>query len=385
MISRESNDEAKERATRNLRKNGMDAEYGRLTAQKNGKYINPYSTEDGFELLYLAKKYNQRGEEYKAKKCISALQNTATNAGRFVQVMGAIKQTSPELYVASLVDELSSFYQRNVDTQIKNPIIKAWISEVEKKGGVENLLSPEEYMVMESLVTEAFKIDDTDSAEYKQRIALANKIIADKMPKKIGEQLMNARKLAMLLDTTTLIKNIVTPIVGHPVNLATTAVGSFYDKIISDMSTYDGKKLDRTVANTSWKDKADIKQFTNEAVKRAILENKLGITTQDGANLDYQRDLFNSNNVVGRVGNRIGKAVYGGMSIPDEAFHARYFEGYLKSVMRANNVTEPTAEMIANATKEANRLTYKDKNSRIYKRLKSINAISWYNIPISKF
>ena len=372
MISRESNADAKERALENLRTKGVDEEYGRLTAQNNGKYINKSSTESDFELAVMAKMYMDRGEQSKARNCMAALQETATNSGRHLQAMSAIKYSSPELYTLSLIDELSRVYKENVNSQIKDPAIRAWISEVEKKGGVENLLSPEEYMVMESLITEAFKIDDTNSDEYKQRIALANKIIADKMPRKIGEQLMNARKLSMLLKTTTLIKNVITPSIGHPVKLATTAVGSFYDKLISDMTTYDGKKVDRTVANLTMEDRKNIQPFINKEVKRAILENKLGITTQDGANIDYQRDLFNSNNVVGRVGNRIGKAVYGGMSIPDAAFHARYFEGYLQSVMRANNVTEPTAEMIANATKEANARTYKNKNSRIYRARKTV-------------
>ena len=371
-ISRETNADAKERALTTLQTKGVNEEYGRLTAQKNGKYINPYSTEDGFELVTMAEMYMQQGEKYKAVECMAAYQETATNAGRFMQASSAIKYSSPELYTLSLVNELSRYYKQNVDAKIKNPMVKAWIREVEKKGGVENLLSPEEYMVMESLVTEAFKQPDTDSAEYKQRIALANKIIADKMPRKVGEQLMSARKLSMLLSPKTLIKNIISPTIGHPVNLATTAVGSFYDTIISDMTTYDGKKLDRTVANLTREDRKDIQPFIDKAVERAKLENKLGITTQDGANLEYQRDPFNPDTMLGKYGNRLTKAIYGTLNVSDQIFFARYFEGYLKSVMRANNVTEPTAEMIANATKEADRLTYKNKNSRLYQGSRAI-------------
>ena len=372
MISRESNADAKERALENLRTKGVDEEYGRLTAQNNGKYINKSSTESDFELAVMAKMYMDRGEQSKARECMSALQETATNSGRHLQAMSAIKYSSPELYTLSLIDELSKCYKENVNSRIKDPMIKAWISEVEKKGGVENLLSPEEYMVMESLVTEAFKLPDTDSAEYKQRIALANKIIADKMPRKIGEQLMKARKLSMLLSPKTLIKNIISPTIGHPVNLATTAVGSFYDTLISDMTTYDGKKLDRTVANLTREDRDAIQPFIDKAVERAKLENRLGITTQDGANLEYQRDPFDPNTVLGKYGNRLTKAIYGTLNVSDQIFFARYFEGYLKSVMRANNITEPTAEMIANATKEADRLTYKNKNSRLYQQSKKV-------------
>lgn len=366
MISRETNADAVNRAKENLLNKGVDKEYERLTAQKDGRYTNVYSTEDGFELAAMAKFYKQQGEKDKARECMSALQETGTNSGRFVQSLAAIKMSSPDLYTLTLIDELSKCYKENVNSKIKDPMVKAWISEVEKKGGVENLLSPEEYMVMESLVTEAFKIDDTDSAEYKQRIALANKIVADKMPRKIGEQLMSARKLSMLLSPRTLLKNKLSAYAGHPINLATTSIGSLYDAIISDMTKYNGEKLGRTMGNITRTERDDIQPFIDKAVERAKLENKLGISTQDGANLEYQRDPFNPDTVLGKYGNSLTKAVYGRLNISDQKFYARYFEGSLKYQMRANNVTEPTAEMIAIATHEADVRTYKNKNSRLY-------------------
>ena len=368
MISRESNEDAVKKAIENLQAKGVDEEFGRLTAQKDGRYINAYSTEDGFELAAMANFYKQHGDIHKARECMSALQETATNSGRFVQSMAAIKMSSPELYAMSLIDELSKYYNKNVNSRIKDPIIKAWISEVEKKGGVENLLSPEEYMVMESLVTEAFKIDDTDSDGYKQRIALANKIVADKIPKKIGEQLMSARRLSMLLNPKTLVKNVVTPIIGHPINLATASVGSVYDALVTNMYKYDGEKIGRTMGNITKAERKNIQPFIDKAVERAKLENKLGITTQDGANLEYQRDPFNSDSIIGKVSNRLAKATYGKYNTPDQYFYARYFEGSLTYQMRANNVSEPTAEMIAIATADADAQTYKNKNSRLYKQ-----------------
>ena len=381
MISRESNEDAVKKAIENLQSKGVDEEFGRLTAQKDGKYINAYSTEDGFELAAMANFYNQIGDKKKARECMAALQETATNSGRFVQSMAAIKMSSPELYATSLIDQLSKYYKKNVDSRIKDPIIKAWISEVEKKGGVENLLSPEEYMVMESLVTEAFKIKDTDSDAYKQRIALANKIVADKMPKKIGEQLMGARRLSMLLNPKTLVKNVVTPIIGHPINLATASVGSVYDALVTNMYKYDGEKLGKTVGNITKAERKDIQPFIDKAVERAKLENRLGITTQDGANLEYQRDQFNSDSIIGKVSNRLAKDTYGKYNTPDQYFYARYFEGSLQYQMRANNVSEPTAEMIAIATADADAQTYKNKNSRIYQQsMKIVNMLNQVDI-----
>lgn len=377
MISRKSNAESVKKAIENLETKGVTEEYGRLTAQKDGRYINVYSTEDGFELAAMANYYNQQGDIHKARECMAALQETATNSARAVQSMAAIKMSSPDLYAMSLIDELSKAYKKTVDSRIKDPIIKAWISEVEKKGGVENLLSPEEYLVMESLVTEAFKIDDTDSDAYQQRIALANKIVADKMPKKMGEQLMNARKLSMMLSVKSLVRNVVTPTIGHTVNLAKSSVGSVLDSIVTDMYTYNGEKLGKTMGNITKAERKDIQPFINKAVEKAKLENRLGITTQDGANLEYQRDPFNSDSIIGKVGNRIAKTVYGTLNIPDQYFYARYFEGSLQYQMRANNVNEPTAEMIAIATRDANEHTYKNKNSRLYK--KSMEIINMLN------
>ena len=381
MISRKSNADSVKKAIENLETKGVDEEYGRLTAQKDGKYINAYSTEDGFELAAMANFYNQIGDIHKARECMSALQETATNSGRFVQSMAAIKMSSPELYATSLIDELSKYYKKTVDSRIKDPIIKGWISEVEKKGGVENLLSPEEYMVMESLLTEAFKIDDTDSDGYKQRIALANKIVADKMPKKIGEQLMNARRLSMMLSAKALVKNVATPIIGHPVNLAKSSVGSVLDSIVTDMYTYKGEKLGKTIGNITKEERKNIQPFINKAVERAKLENRLGITTQDGANLEYQRDSFNSNSIIGKVSNGLAKGVYGNLGVNDQRFFARYFEGSLQYQMRANNVSEPTAEMIAIATKDANDQTYKNKDSRVYQQsMKIIKLLNQVDI-----
>ena len=377
MISRKSNADSVKKAIENLKTKGVDEEYGRLTAQKDGKYINAYSTEDGFELAAMANFYNQIGDKKKARECMSALQETATNSGRFVQSMAAIKMSSPELYATSLIDELSKYYDKNVNSRIKDPTIKAWISEVEKKGGVENLLSPEEYLVMESLVTEAFKIPDTDSDAYKQRIALANKIVADKMPKKIGEQLTNARRLSMMLNLKTLIKNVATPMIGHPINLRTNDIGSVYDAIVTNMYKYNGEKLDRTIGNITEEERTKIQPFIDKAVERAKLENRLGITTQDGANLEYQHDPFNSNSIIGKVSNHLAKSAYGNLGVNDQRFFARYFEGSLQYQMRANNVSEPTAEMIAIATKDANDLTYKNKDSRIYKQ--SMKIIKFLN------
>lgn len=381
MISRKTNAESVKKAIENLETKGVDEEYGRLTAQKDGKYINVYSTEDGFELAAMAHFYKQQGDKDKARECMAALQETATNSGRFVQSMAAIKMSSPELYATSLIDQLSKYYKKNVDSNVNDPIIKAWISEVEKKGGVENLLSPEEYLVMESLITEAFKEPDTDSDAYKQRIALAEKIVADKMPKKIGEQLMNARRLSMMLNIKSLVRNVVTPTIGHTVNLAKSSVGSVLDSIVTDMYTYKGEKLDKTIGNITKAERKNIQPFIDKAVERAKLENRLGITTQDGANLEYQRDPFNSNSIIGKVGNRLAKAVYGTLSTCDQYFYARYFEGSLQYQMRANNVSEPTAEMIAIATRDANEHTYKNKNSRLYKQsMKIINFLNQVDI-----
>ena len=377
MISRKTNAESVKKAIENLETKGVDEEYGRLTAQKDGKYLNVYSTEDGFELAAMANFYNQIGDKHKARECMAALQETATNSGRFVQSMDAIKMSSPELYATSLIDQLSKYYKKNVDSNVNDPIIKAWISEVEKKGGVENLLSPEEYLVMESLITEAFKEPDTDSDAYKQRIALANKIVADKMPKKMGEQLMNARKLSMMLSVKSAVRNVLTPIIGHPVNLAKSSVGSVLDAIVTDMYTYKGEKLGKTMGNITKAERKDIQPFIDKAVEKAKLENRLGITTQDGANLEYQRDPFNSDSIIGKVGNRLAKTVYGTLNTSDQYFYARYFEGSLQYQMRANNVSEPTAEMIAIATRDANEQTYKNKNSRLYK--KSMEIINMLN------
>lgn len=377
MISRKTNAESVKKAIENLKTKGVNEEYGRLTAQKDGKYLNAYSTEDGFELAAMANFYNQIGDKKKARECMAALQETATNSGRFVQSMAAIKMSSPELYATSLIDQLSKYYKKNVDSNVNDPIIKAWISEVEKKGGVENLLSPEEYLVMESLITEAFKEPDTDSDAYKQRIALAEKIVADKMPKKIGEQLMNARKLSMMLSVKSANRNVLTPIIGHQVNLAKYSVGSVFDSIVTDMYTYKGEKLGKTMGNITKAERKDIQPFIDKAVERAKLENRLGITTQDGANLEYQRDPFNSDSIIGKVGNRLAKTVYGTLNTSDQYFYARYFEGSLQYQMRANNVSEPTAEMIAIATRDANEQTYKNKNSRLYK--KSMEIINKLN------
>ena len=377
MITRESNAETAKKAYNNIVKNGVDEEYKRLTAKKDGEYTNHYTHVNGVELSHIAQFYMQHGDVNKALECMGAAQDMATNSGRFLQVLGAIKASSPELYTLSLINELSKCYKKNVDSNVKDPLIKAWISEVEKKGGVENLLSPEEYMVMESLVTEAFKIKDTDNDGYEQRIALANKIVADKMPKKIGEQLMNARRLSMMLSAKALVKNVVTPIIGHPVNLAKSSVGSVLDSIVTDMYTYNGEKLGKTIGNITKAERKDIQPFIDKAVERAKLENRLGITTQDGANLEYQRDPFNSDSIIGKVGNRLAKGVYGTLNASDQYFYARYFEGSLQYQMRANNVNEPTAEMIAIATRDANEQTYKNKNSRIYK--KSMEIVNLFN------
>ena len=377
MITRESNAETAKKAYNNIVNNGVDEEYKRLTAKKDGEYTNHYTHVNGVELSHIAQFYMQHGDVNKALECMGAAQDMATNSGRFLQVLGAIKASSPELYTLSLIDELSKCYKKNVDSNVKDPLIKAWISEVEKKGGVENLLTPEEYLVMESLVTEAFKIKDTDNDGYEQRIALANKIVADKMPKKIGEQLMNARRLSMMLSAKALVKNVLTPIIGHPVNLAKYSVGSVLDSIVTDMYTYNGEKLGKTMGNITKAERKNIKPFIDKAVERAKLENRLGITTQDGANLEYQRDSFNSDSIIGKVGNRLAKAVYGTLNASDQYFYARYFEGSLQYQMRANNVNEPTAEMIAIATRDANEHTYKNKNSRLYK--KSMEIVNMLN------
>ena len=377
MISRKSNAESVKKAIENLETKGVDEEYGRLTAQNNGRYTNAQSPEDAFELAAMANFYKQQGNNDKARECMAALQETGTNTGRIVQSMAAIKMSSPELYSMSLIDQLSKAYDKLSNSRIKDPIIKAWISEVEKKGGVENLLSPEEYLVMESLVTEAFKIDDTDSDAYKQRIALANKIVADKIPKKFGEQLTNARRLSMMLNLKTLVKNVATPMIGHPINLGTNSIGSVYDAIVTNMYKYDGEKLDRTIGNITDDERNKIQPFIDKAVERAKLENRLGITTQDGANLEYQRDPFNSDSIIGKISNRLAKIVYGNLSVNDQRFFARYFKGSLEYQMRANNVSEPTAEMIAIATKDANDMTYKNKDSRVYQQ--SMKIIKFLN------
>ena len=110
---------------------------------------------------------------------------------------------------------------------------------------------------------------------------------------------MNARKLSMMLNVKSLVRNVITPIIGHPIVLTKASVGSVLDSIVTDMYTYNGEKLGKTMGNITKAERKDIQPFIDAAVEKAKLENRLGITTLNSTLFSINSDekLANKLNV----------------------------------------------------------------------------------------
>lgn len=155
------------------------------------------------------------------------------------------------------------------------------------------------------------------------------------------------RYISMLLNPKTYIRNIIGNKAFARLEQANNFFATPMDKILSKKSNA------RTVSTLDW---AVWKKAAKEGAERAKTEIDLGVDTRmDKLKRDYPTTKFNSKTM-----QALDRWTQTAMRVPDRAAFEGTFESELASIMKSNNMTEPTDWMIDMATEAAEYRTFQD-------------------------
>jgi len=225
-------------------------------------------------------------------------------------------------------------------------------------------LTPEETSKINSLFNEIKGMEDGYDKTFK--IAEANKIVADKIPSKLGKQLSTVQTMSQLLNTKTAIRNIVGNAGFQALEIANTPQKILLDKIFSL-----GTK-ERTVFLTSPKE--GLKSF-KKGLGRGYKEAKKGVDIGFGSQFDLPTSTFKGNNMAGKIMKNLEKALSYELKVADRAFytmaHDKSLSNQVKSILKkqGKKITKEsmdsiaiTDEMLLNAHNEGLYSTFQDTN-----------------------
>ncbi len=301
------------------------------------------------------------------------LADKITNAAQNLQFASVIKALNPSTTVLSV-------YQRILDkarTEMSistDPSLQAAFNEMEKNNGF--TLSENERTMLELMINEANNYD-VDSDDYKLRMGLINTYIANKIPSSTQNKVTALRRLGMLANAKTLLRNPGANILLKPINDIATVFGSVIDKKLAKQTG---------IRTTGLIDKQSRKLAMREGVSEAKRDAALGINTSTMSsdfNFTMKTKVFNDNTWTGRMLNSINNSVQYLMDVGDRPFYNYYYQNSLQAQMKLNGVSEPTPTMIKIATDEALRETFKDTDNKFTKTAIQLrNALNQVTIPI---
>lgn len=310
-----------------------------------------FTAEDVAIGAILLERYQQNGDIEAAVDVVQKLADMGTEVGRAVQMYSIFQRLTPE---AMLI------YQQRKLNDIFKDISK-------KKTGKWVEANKDKFKLTENdskFITEQVEKAQQAETERQKQIELAKieSRINEKLPPERGQSIKAFRRIAMLFNPKTQIRNVVGNALIVPVNDVADIIGTKIDKAIA-------KKTG--VRTTNYSDYKAKWQGFKKGVTETIEDHKLGVrTSPTGSKYEFSfgGKSFNENtnlkavNYINNKLNAVENILNTVMSGGDRPFYEATFNNSLQGQMKANNVTTPTQEMIDIAVNEALSRTWNDDN-----------------------
>lgn len=343
---RQANEQTLENA-----KISLDEQGDKLIKQWERKTKN-FTAEDVAIGAILIERYQQQGDNESAVNVVQKLADMGTEVGRAVQMFSIFQRLTPE---AMLI-----YQQRKLNDVFKEVSQRKTGEWVEANKDKFKLTSEDSKFITEQVE----KAQQATSERQKQiELAQIESRINDKLPPSRGQTIKAVRRMAMLFNPKTQVRNIVGNALIIPVNDVADVIGTQIDKLIAKKTGV------RTTNNPNFKEKG---KGIKKGITEAIQDYKMGIRTEPSGSkyeFDFGGKSFNENtkskalnainNKLNGIENLLGAVMSGG----DRPFYEAAFNNSLQGQMKANNVTTPTTEMIDIAVNEALSRTWNDSNS----------------------
>lgn len=391
-----SNADTKARADAVLAKGQGAAikEYQNMLSQRD-----PAAVPLGYQL---AKQYIADGDSDSAVELLRGMSKELTASGQFSQAAAInLMQNDPMTalrYAQRSIDDLNASGAKELGRQWKD--FKLTDTEIE-----------------------AFKnISAGDSEAIAAAMQNVGNRLAKEYPVSLTQKLTEARRLGFLLNPRTQIRNIAANVAQMPVtgisDKVSAALQSLYAKTGKSTDFVQTKalhvdKTSRDVAEQVWnqvKDTIDgssaYEQPISDAVKNAevfklgegqqhnILANVPGVKKGAQA-LEALSQKFTGKNVFAQMSSEksvienVRQFTYGLLELGDAPFVKKSFTDSLANIAAANKITSAdqiTADMIAQATQDAMKATYKDDNAwtRLFSSIHKLGGVGEVVMPFTK-
>lgn len=330
----------------------LDSEGNSLITEWFAKDIKKATDEDVALGAVLIERYQQQGDYKSAVNVVQKLADIGTEAGRAVQMFSIFQRLSPEsmlIYQQKLLD--SAF------EDIKKKKTGEWVEQNKERFK----LTEEDTKFIYDQVEKAQQATD-EEAKQRELSKIENRI-NQKLPQEAGQAIKTLRRIAMLFNPKTQVRNVVGNSLIMPVNATADFIGTQIDKAIARKTG---------VRTTNYTNVADIGKGMKKGLKDAVTDYKTGTrTTESGSRFELELGAkpFNENtnskalNTINNKLNGINDLLSAVMSGGDRPFYEAAYRNSLEGQMKANNVTTPTQDMIDIAVNEALSRTWNDNNA----------------------
>ena len=350
-------------------KDRLDADPVKLTQEWWAKDIKKATDQDIALGAILLERYQAEGRLEEAVDVVEKLADIGTEAGRTVQMYSIFQRLTPE--------GMMIYQQRKLNSALETLTQKQtgkWVEQNKDKFK----LTEDDATFITAKVQEA----QNAPTERQKQIALAEieKRINDKLPPEAGQSIKAFRRIAMLFNPKTQVRNVVGNTTVMPLNYVTDLVSTAIDKAIARKTgvrttTLPSLKTIASGAKKGWNETWD--------------DYRKGIrTTPTGTKYEIQNNVknFNENtnskviNAVNRKLNNLDKLLSSVMEAGDRPFYEAAYQNSLQGQMKANGVTTPTQDMIDIASNVALSQTWQDNNNYTKAVLGIRNAMNALNI-----
>lgn len=273
--------------------------------------------------VLLTNYYKLTGDLAKQEMIWSKLSGYGTKYGQFIQALSMLKYMSPEAVANNFQSDLTYALEKMQDS--RDPAISRWIQDQMNVDQL-TLTDAERTWIME-MVDRASKLDP-DSHEYKVKMAQVYAYIANKIPKSFTNKLRTFRRLSMLANAKTQIRNVVSNIGALPVNILGDVGGSWLDKRLAKYTntrTQGNFRLQESIAGAK------------TGYQESLRDKRLGINTQNINAYEFQNgQTFNNKKLSGRILNKIEQWTNFGLDLGDRPFEQAYYNSALANIMALN-------------------------------------------------
>ena len=282
-----------------------------------------------------------------AEQIAGKINVSGTENGRAVQILAAVRKTTPEgayLEAQKIITEAQqkgllpkdfTLPKETVDN-IQNQAqyiqdLKAYNTDLER---YVSGLDPNSAAYADAARELAW-----GTREYELSVAVLGKTLKDIVPPTVGDKLNSIVNISLLLNPKTFIRNVI----GNAANATGEALSSTISSPLDMLASLKTGKRTTTLPNV-------LKRLGGfgRGLKEGAQETELGVRIGGGGKYDINPAVFKS-----KVMSRIEKTLGHSLSDMDKAFSTAQFDETLDSLMRANNVTKPTQEMLDIAEQEA--------------------------------